>query len=114
MNKMVAVMLAGALVLGLVSIVVAADSATADMLRGKVVKVDGVNLTVKTGRGDAAKEVVVITDDKTAVTLDGKAAKVADLKEGNWVRVTPVTGTATKIEAFTKRPTKSGTPAASR
>lgn len=107
MNKMVAVMLAGAMVLGLVSIVTAADNggqAAHKGLRGKIVKVDGVNVTVSTGRGDKAKEVVVVTDDKTVVTVDGVAAKVADLKEGMYVKVAPATGTATEIKAVTKKP----------
>lgn len=64
-------------------------------LKGKVVKVDGVNVTVAVGK----KEVVVVTDDKTVVTVDGKDAKVADLKADMKVVVTPATGTATKIVA---------------
>ena len=70
-------------------------------LRGQVVKVDGTNLVIKTmaGRGAEAKEVTVATDDKTVVTLDGKEAKLADLKAGTNVNVTPAEGTATKIVA---------------
>ena len=100
MNKMVAVMLAGVMVLGLVSIVTAADAPAT--LKGKIVKIDGVNVTIKTGgHGTPAKEVVVVTDDKTVVTIDGTVSKVADLKEKMRVVVTPATGTATKIEAKT-------------
>jgi outer membrane lipoprotein-sorting protein len=109
MNKMIAMMLAGVMVLGLVSIVTAANITTKPAhkgLRGKIVKVDGVNVTVKTGRGETAKEVVVATDDKTVVTVDEKAATVADLKEGMYVKVTPAEGTATEIKAMTKRPEK--------
>jgi hypothetical protein len=73
-------------------------------LYGKIVKVEGTDVTVKTmaRRGTEGKEVVVKTDDKTVVTIDGKDAKFADLKEGYFVRVTPAEGTATKIAARTK------------
>jgi len=64
-------------------------------LHGKVVKVDGANVVVKT----YLKEVTVATDDKTVVTLDGKEAKVADLKAGMYVVVTPAEGIATEIKA---------------
>ena len=64
------------------------------VLKGTVSKVDGANVTVTTAKkGD----VVVATDDKTVVTVDGKDAKVADLKADMKVVVTPATGTATKI-----------------
>ncbi|MCY2932004.1 MAG: hypothetical protein NTV86_21420 [Planctomycetota bacterium] len=99
MNKIVALLLAGALVLSVTAIVVAADAPAT--LKGRIVKVDGANVTVKTGHGDTAKEVVVVTDDKTVVTIDGAAKTVADLKEKMRVVVTPATGTATKIEAKT-------------
>jgi hypothetical protein len=85
-------------VLGMVSFCVAQDAPKS--LAGTVVKVDGANVTVKA----ADKEVVVATDENTAVTVDGKAAKVADLKAGMAVTVTPETGTATKIVATTPKP----------
>ena len=68
------------------------DSAT---LQGKVVNVEGTNVVVKA----AKKEVTVATDDKTTVTIDGNAAKVADLKAGMHVVVTPAEGIATEIKA---------------
>jgi len=74
-------------------------------LRGKVVKVDGANVVVKTwAREGEGKEVTVATDDKTVVTIDEKEAKVADLKADMTVLVTPAEGTATKIVARTKAP----------
>jgi ABC-type enterochelin transport system substrate-binding protein len=85
-------------VLGMVSFCVAQDAPKC--LTGTVVKVDGANVTVKA----AEKEVVVATNDKTVVTIDGKEAKVADLKAGMAVTVTPDTGTATKIVATTPKP----------
>ncbi len=79
-------------------------------LRGTVVKVDGTNVVVKTmaARGGEAKEVTVATDDKTVVTLDGKEAKLADLKADVYVSVIPVEGTATKITATTEAPARGG------
>jgi hypothetical protein len=88
-------LLAVAVVLGLVSFCVAQAEQAPASLTGTVVKVDGANVTVKA----AEKEVVVVTDDKTAVTVDGKEAKVADLKAGMTVEITPATGTAAKIVA---------------
>ena len=106
MNKMVAVMLAGVMVLGLVSIVTAADAPVHKSLHGKIASVAGVNVTVtvKERGSKDTKDVVVVTDDKTVVKVDGKDAKVADLKEGLWVKVTPAEGTATEIKASTTEP----------
>ncbi len=84
-------------VVGMVSFCVAQD--VPKSLEGTVVKVDGANVTVKA----AEKEVVVATDDKTVVTVDGEEAKVADLKAGMAVTITPDTGTATKIVATTPK-----------
>jgi hypothetical protein len=53
------------------------------------------------------KEKTVLTTDKTVITLDGKAAKLADLKAGELLVVTLPSGklaeipTADKIEAKT-------------
>jgi len=89
-------------------------TATTPTLRGQVASVDGAKIVVKTrGRGGAeGQEVTVTTDDKTAVTIDGKEAKVADLKADLYVTVTPAEGTATKIEASTKAPGRATRPAA--
>jgi hypothetical protein len=97
-------------VLGLVSWALASVEPTTkpkhDGVRGQIVKIDGNNITIKTrARGETeGKEVVVKTDDKTVFTLDEKEAKLADLKADYWVRVTPAEGTATKVNAFTKKP----------
>ena len=65
-------------------------------LEGTVVKVDDKGVvTVKSGE----KEINVATDKNTVVTIDGEKAKVADLKAGMTVVVTPAEGIATKIEA---------------
>jgi Cu/Ag efflux protein CusF len=77
-----------------------------DRFRAKVVKVDGTNLIVTVHhRGEDAKEVTVKTDDKTVVVIDQEEAKLADLKEGMNVLVTPKEGTATRIAAWTKSAT---------
>ena len=104
-------MLAVACIIGLVGYVIAADApatkpAHVKKLRGQITKIDGASITVKThARKNAeSKEVVVVTDDKTVVTIDKVAAKVADLKVDMYVTVTPAEGTAEKIEASTKAP----------
>ena len=73
-------------------------------LMGVAVKVEGTNLTIKVGKKDEAKEVVVATDEKTEVKVDGEVKTLADIKEGMQVKVMPDTGTATKIEAKTPKP----------
>ena len=98
----VAVVLAVVTAMGLVvSIAVAQEKAEPSTLTGTVVSVTGNNVVVKTGEGEAAKNVTVVTDENTVVTIDGKEAAVADLKAGMEVIVTPAEGTATKIEAKT-------------
>jgi len=67
-------------------------------LKGSVVKVDGTNLVISAGKKNDAKEVTVATDDKTVVTIEGKPAKVSDLKPGQKVLITPETGTAQTID----------------
>lgn len=69
-------------------------------LRGEIVKVDGKTITIKTSakRGEQ-KEVSATLDDKTAIVdEDEKALTLADLKVGQKVRVSPETGTPTKVE----------------
>src|SRR3954469_5276451 len=70
-----------------------ADDKKAKNIRGEVVKIEGNKVTIK----NKDKEIVVVTDDKTQVTIEGNAGKVADLKVGQKVVVTPAEGTATKI-----------------
>jgi preprotein translocase subunit YajC len=77
---------------------------------GQVVTAAGADgkIVVKVGE----KEVTVATDANTAVTLDGNAAKVADVKKDMWVAVQPSEGTATKITATTTKPVYKAPPAA--
>ena len=108
-------------VVGLVGIAWAADAPAtrpARPLAGQVVSVAAAgNVVVKTmaRRGGEGKEVTVATNDKTVVTIDEKAATVADLKKDMYVRITPAEGVAEKIVATTKapeRPTRPATPPA--
>jgi len=74
-------------------------------LMGKIVKVEGANVTIaKRTRGEKkATEVTIETDGQTKVSVDRKEATLADLKPGMYAFITPETGTATKIMARTPR-----------
>ena len=107
----VATLLALVAVLGMVGVAVAAEGDAPKKTRtpgiwGKIVKVEGTNIVVaaRTRGSEDTKEVTVATDDKTVVTLDGKEAKLANLKADMFVRITPATGTAEKVVAMTKMP----------
>jgi hypothetical protein len=95
-------------ILAMVSAVNAADDAPKAKnnkgLRGKVVKVDGTNLVISSGKKGEEKEVTVATDAKTVVTIEGKEGKLADLTAGQRVVITPPTGTAEKIEVPMPKP----------
>lgn len=98
-------------VVAMVSAVYAADSATPKPekkkgLKGQVVKVDGTNLVINSGKKGQEKEVTVATDAKTVVTIEGKEGKLADLHAGQRVVVSPDTGTAEKIEVPTPKAKK--------
>ena len=71
-----------------------ADKPKAKGLKGAVVKVDGTNLVIKNKEG---KETTVSTNNETKVTIDGKDAKLADLKADQMVTVSPAEGTAQTI-----------------
>ena len=76
-------------------------------VKGKVSKVDGTNVTIKSGKKGEEKDVTIATDANTKVTLaDGKDGKVADLKEGDAITVTPETGTAATIVVAAPKPKK--------
>jgi len=99
--KSLLALLVGFALVGFVGTVLAADPAPAGKdakkeknVRGEVVKVEGTKVTVKT----KDKEIVVETDDKTQVVIEGNPGKVADLKAGQKVVITPAEGTATKIQ----------------
>jgi hypothetical protein len=75
-------------------------------VRGTIKSIDGMKLVItQRARGDQeAKEVTVTADKDTEVTLDGVAATLGDLKEGYFVSITPVEGTAKKIVASKEMP----------
>jgi hypothetical protein len=75
-------------------------------LKGTVVKVDGSKLIISAGKKAEAKEVTVETTDKTVITVEGQAAKLADLKPGQKVVISPETGTAEKIDVPTPKAKK--------
>ena len=103
--KNVAMLLAVVGVVGLLAgVALSADNNT---ISGTVSKVDGKVLKLKDTVKDKEVVYTVNTDDKTTVTLDGKDAKLADLKEGMTAVVTWAEGSikvgaspvAGKIEA---------------
>jgi ribosomal protein L21E len=71
------------------------------LLHGIVKKVDGTAITVSIGTGDAEKDVVVQTDDKTKFTVDHNLAKLEDVKEGELVAIAPAEGVAHHIDVNT-------------
>jgi ferric-dicitrate binding protein FerR (iron transport regulator) len=70
--------------------------------RGEVVKVDGTKLVISKD----AKETTIETNEKTVVIVEDKEVKIADLKPGQKVRVSPETGVAEKIEVRAKKDAK--------
>jgi hypothetical protein len=75
-----------ALLLGLALVVSATSVVWAEDVKhdGTITKIDGANVTVKT----ATDSVTMNVDDKTKITVNGSAAKLADLKVGQKVKCT--------------------------
>ena len=82
------------------------EAAKEKHLKGQISAIDGAKITITSGGKKNPKTVEITTDDKTTVSRDEKDAKVADLKVGDYVMVSPLTGTATHIEASTTKPEK--------
>lgn len=104
MKRVVTLMVLVAFVGTITGIVLAADEEKPTVWTGTVVKVVEKALTIKVKDGDKEMEKPVVTDDKTMVTLDGKEAKLADLKADMMVTVTIPAGkllVASKVEAKT-------------
>lgn len=100
-----------AVVVGVVGLTLAQDTPRVRGLNGIVVKIADPNIVVKTMARPAtdarpaveAKEVAVVTDSKTAFTVDGETGKkLVDVKADMQVMVTPATGTAEKVVATSK------------
>lgn len=67
---------------------------------GVLEKVDGKNIIYKGGAKGTGKEWLLVTDDKTKITLDGKEAKLDDLKEGQSLKLAISSeGVLTKVDA---------------
>jgi hypothetical protein len=92
-------LLTAVFVLGVAGMVWSQSATRPSGVFGTIVKVDGKNIIVKTGRRDNAKEVTVATDEKTEFVVDAEKGKLDDLKADMRVRITPETGTATKVVA---------------
>ena len=88
----------------------AAKAPKGDVVTGKITAVDTDKgtVTIKT----KTDEVVVKTDKDTAISIDGvkvdstdkDKAPVGKLEVGMNAKVSPATGTASKIDAMTKKP----------
>jgi hypothetical protein len=73
---------------------------------GHFVKVDGMEVTYKGGAKGTGKEHTVKIDDKTKVTIDGKEAKITDIKPDTLIEITIEKDVATVIAADTTPPKK--------
>jgi biopolymer transport protein ExbD len=67
-------------------------------LDGTLKKVDGNKKTLVVS-GKDKKDVTVTVNKDAKITLDGKTAKLADLKEGQTVKVTHEVNKASEVEA---------------
>jgi hypothetical protein len=85
----------------LFGLVVAPAIAQAADLSGTVKSVDAAKKSAVVTGADG-KEHTVTWDDKTEVTVDGKAGKAGDVKAGAKVKVTHEGGKASKIAVTTK------------
>jgi hypothetical protein len=82
-------------------------SPTTQSATGKITKIaDGKVTLTNDGKDGKSVDIVYLTTDKTEVTVDGKAAKLADLKTGMMATITFTVDkdvrTATKIAVVTK------------
>ena len=69
-------------------------------ITGTVVSVSGTALTVSvTNKKGKSKERHIKTNDKTKITLDGKEAKLSELKKDEQVSITLAHGLASEISA---------------
>jgi len=85
-------------VLSLVVLVMVGGIALAATLEGTIKKVDADKSTLVVTDKDK-KDVTVTVNKDAKLTLDGKAAKFADLKEGQKVKVTHEANKASEVEA---------------
>ena len=88
-------------VVSLVVLVLFVGLASAAVLEGTLKKVDTTKNCCLVVDKDK-KDVLVELEKDTKITLDGKAAKLADLKEGQKVKVTHEKNKASAVDASTK------------
>jgi hypothetical protein len=81
MSKIVVALLVGLALVLSVSAIAVAEEVKCD---GAITKIEGANVTVKT----ATESHTLTVDDKTKITVNGSAAKLADLKVGQKVKCT--------------------------
>ena len=81
-------------------------------VRGQVVSVEGQNIKIKSPgkKGEEPTEQVLAVNDKTKIEIDGKEAKLADLKPRQRIMATLEAGAVTKIETLGKAGGKGETP----
>ena len=78
-------------------------------IRGKVLEVKELILTINTAKeGEDVTKVDVTTDAETKFSLDRKPATLAQITAGLFVFISPKDGTAKRVSAFTKMPTRGG------
>lgn len=63
----------------------------------QITALEGMKLTITGG-------MEVTCDDKTTITRDGQTVKIANLKVGDYVAVSPTIGTPTSVTATTTAP----------
>lgn len=86
------------LFLAAMALLVAAKKPPPTSFEGLVVKVEGSSVVLSAADEKHFKAVSVETDSRTEVLMDGKAAKLDELKPGERVVVSPPHGTAARIE----------------
>lgn len=92
--------------IGFVGFAHAKDPAKPKVVKGHFLKVEDKVVTFKGGvKGKGAEHTVKI-DDSTKITLDGKEAKLADIKADTYIEVTELDGTASLIAASSVIPTE--------
>ncbi len=105
-EKLVVVALALAAVAAWTAAAYAAEKHPA--VEGTIVSVSGNDLVISTKKGDKASEVTVKTDENTRIKIDGKDAKLQDLKAGMHATVPAYEEVATQVLAHSTKGPESG------
>jgi hypothetical protein len=114
MKKLMTVLALGA-AMGFAGVAGAKD-ASDKPLKGKITSIkpddDKKSTDLVVVHGKTKDEVTIVADDSATVTVDGNAAKLADLVVGEVVTVTPATGKPTTIVAMHAKKKKDAAAAA--